>query len=69
MPIEAVTQYTSWATWGIRWLDTKTANVRDIMSKRMALVCNNGGDGLDPDNVDTTTIVALNLVVPAPWTT
>ncbi len=37
---------------GERWLDTRTANVRQIMSKRLARAKAMGCDGVDPDNVD-----------------
>lgn len=37
---------------GERWLDTRSANVRDIMADRIALAAERGCDGVDPDNVD-----------------
>ncbi|MFP3534108.1 endo alpha-1,4 polygalactosaminidase, partial [Burkholderia sp. SIMBA_042] len=39
-----------WA--GERWLDTRSANVRRIMTARMDLAKSKGCDGIDPDNVD-----------------
>ncbi|WP_373887634.1 endo alpha-1,4 polygalactosaminidase [Cupriavidus basilensis] len=39
-----------WA--GERWLDTRSANVRQIMQARMDLAKSKGCDGVDPDNVD-----------------
>ncbi|SDD66965.1 hypothetical protein SAMN05216345_11358 [Cupriavidus sp. YR651] len=39
-----------WA--GERWLDTRSANVRNIMKARMDLARSRGCDGIDPDNVD-----------------
>lgn len=39
-----------WA--GERWLDTRSANVRQIMQVRMDLAKSKGCDGVDPDNVD-----------------
>lgn len=37
---------------GEYWLDTSSANVRDIMRARIALAARKGCDGLDPDNTD-----------------
>lgn len=37
---------------GERWLDTRSANVRTIMSARMDLAKSKGCDGVDTDNVD-----------------
>ena len=37
---------------GERWLDTRSANVREIMSERLLLAAERGCDGVDPDNVD-----------------
>ena len=42
-----------WA--GERWLDTRSANVRAIMSARLDLAKNRGCDGVEPDNVDAYT--------------
>jgi len=39
-----------WA--GERWLDTRSSNVRSIMTARMDLAVSKGCDGIDPDNVD-----------------
>ncbi len=39
-----------WA--GERWLDTRSANVRQIMQKRLDLAKAKGCDGVEPDNVD-----------------
>jgi len=39
-----------WA--GERWLDTRSANVRAVMSARLALARTKGCDGVEPDNVD-----------------
>jgi len=39
-----------WA--GERWLDTRSANVRAVMTARMDLAKSKGCDGVDPDNVD-----------------
>lgn len=39
-----------WA--GERWLDTRSANVRRIMTARMDLARSKNCDGIDPDNVD-----------------
>jgi len=39
-----------WA--GERWVDTRSANVRAIMSDRIALAQTRGCDGVEPDNVD-----------------
>ncbi|MHA7682036.1 endo alpha-1,4 polygalactosaminidase [Cupriavidus sp. PET2-C1] len=39
-----------WA--GERWLDTRSANVRQIMQARMDLAKSKGCDGVDADNVD-----------------
>jgi len=39
-----------WA--GERWLDTRSSNVRSIMTARMDLAVSKGCDGVDPDNVD-----------------
>ncbi|KAF7543328.1 hypothetical protein G7Z17_g10825 [Cylindrodendrum hubeiense] len=35
-----------------RWLDTRTANVRNIMKKRIAYAAKKGCDAIDADNVD-----------------
>lgn len=37
---------------GERWLDTRSANVRTIMKKRLDLAKAKGCDGIEPDNVD-----------------
>ncbi len=37
---------------GERWLDTRSANVRAIMKKRLDLAKSKGCDGVEPDNVD-----------------
>lgn len=37
---------------GERWLDTRSANVRRIMSARLDLAAAKGCDGVEPDNVD-----------------
>jgi hypothetical protein len=37
---------------GERWLDTRSANVRRIMSERLDLARRKGCDGVEPDNVD-----------------
>jgi hypothetical protein len=37
---------------GESWLDTNSANVRSIMTKRIDLAKSKGCDGVDPDNVD-----------------
>ena len=37
---------------GERWVDTRSAAVRAIMSKRIALAKTKNCDGVDPDNVD-----------------
>lgn len=42
-----------WA--GERWLDTRSANVRSIMQKRLDLAKAKGCDGVEPDNVDAYT--------------
>ncbi|WP_042882645.1 endo alpha-1,4 polygalactosaminidase [Cupriavidus necator] len=42
-----------WA--GERWLDTRSANVRQIMQARMDLAVSKGCDAVDPDNVDAYT--------------
>ena len=39
-----------WA--GERWIDTRSANVRRIMAKRLDLAAARGCDGVEPDNVD-----------------
>ena len=39
-----------WA--GERWLDTRSANVREIMKARLDLAASKGCDGVEPDNVD-----------------
>jgi hypothetical protein len=39
-----------WA--GERWLDTRSANVREIMKSRLDLAASRGCDGVEPDNVD-----------------
>lgn len=39
-----------WA--GERWLDTRSGNVRTIMTKRLDLAKSKGCDGVEPDNVD-----------------
>jgi hypothetical protein len=43
-------QLDGWA--GERWLDTRSANVRKIMTARMDLAKAKGCDGIDTDNVD-----------------
>ncbi len=41
------------ANWpGERWLDIRSANVREIMAERIQLAARKGCDGVDPDNVD-----------------
>lgn len=40
---------------GERWLDTRSANVRSIMQKRLDLAKAKGCDGVEPDNVDAYT--------------
>ncbi|KPM45279.1 hypothetical protein AK830_g1273 [Neonectria ditissima] len=35
-----------------RWLDTRTANVRNIMKQRIAYAADKGCNAIDPDNVD-----------------
>ncbi|WP_454736738.1 endo alpha-1,4 polygalactosaminidase [Cupriavidus necator] len=42
-----------WA--GESWLDTRSANVRQIMQARMDLAVSKGCDAVDPDNVDAYT--------------
>lgn len=37
---------------GENWLDTRSANVRNIMKARLDLAVTKGCDGVDPDNVD-----------------
>jgi hypothetical protein len=37
---------------GERWLDTRSSNVRTIMTKRLDLAKSKGCDGVEPDNVD-----------------
>lgn len=37
---------------GEYWLNTKSSNVRSIMSARIALAESKGCDGVDPDNID-----------------
>jgi len=37
---------------GERWLDTRSSNVRAIMTKRLDLAKSKGCDGVEPDNVD-----------------
>ena len=37
---------------GERWLDIRSANVRDIMKARFDLAMQKGCDGMEPDNVD-----------------
>ena len=37
---------------GERWVDTRSANVRNIMSSRLDLAVSKGCDGVEPDNVD-----------------
>jgi hypothetical protein len=37
---------------GEKWLDLNSANVRNIMSKRIQLASQKGCDGIDPDNTD-----------------
>lgn len=37
---------------GERWLNIRSDNVRDIMTKRMDMAMQKGCDGVDPDNVD-----------------
>lgn len=44
---------TDLAGWpGERWLDTRSANVRAIMTARLDLAVQKGCDGVEPDNVD-----------------
>jgi endo-alpha-1,4-polygalactosaminidase (GH114 family) len=35
-----------------RWLDTRSANVREIMKSRLDLAVSRGCDGVEPDNMD-----------------
>lgn len=42
-----------WA--GERWLDTRSANVRKIMKRRLDTARSKGCDGVEPDNVDAYT--------------
>lgn len=37
---------------GERWVDTRSTNVRNIMSARLDLAASKGCDGVEPDNVD-----------------
>ncbi len=37
---------------GERWLDTRSANVRNVMKARLDLAVAKGCDGVEPDNVD-----------------
>jgi hypothetical protein len=37
---------------GERWLDTRSANVREIMKVRLDLAVSKGCDGVEPDNMD-----------------
>lgn len=37
---------------GEYWLNTSSANVRSIMSRRISLAASKGCDGVDPDNID-----------------
>lgn len=37
---------------GERWLDTRSANVREIMQSRLDLAASKGCDGVEPDNMD-----------------
>lgn len=37
---------------GERWLDTRSANVRAIMTNRLDLAKSKGCDGVEPDNID-----------------
>jgi hypothetical protein len=37
---------------GERWLDTRSSNVRTIMTKRLDMAKSKGCDGVEPDNVD-----------------
>lgn len=37
---------------GERWLDTRSAKVREIMKSRLDLAASKGCDGVEPDNVD-----------------
>lgn len=37
---------------GERWLDTRSANVREIMKARLQLAKDKGCDGVEPDNMD-----------------
>lgn len=37
---------------GERWLDTRSANVRNIMQARLDLAASKGCNGVEPDNVD-----------------
>jgi len=37
---------------GERWLNTKSTNVRNVMSARLSLAASKGCDGVDPDNID-----------------
>jgi hypothetical protein len=39
-----------WA--GERWVDTRSANVREIMKSRLDLAAIKGCDGVEPDNID-----------------
>jgi hypothetical protein len=40
---------------GERWVDTRSQNVRAIMSARLDLAASRGCDGVEPDNVDAYT--------------
>lgn len=40
---------------GERWLDTRSANVREIMKARLQLAKDKGCDGVEPDNMDAYT--------------
>lgn len=43
----------NWA--GERWLDTRSASVRQVMNERLDLARSKGCDGVEPDNVDAYT--------------
>lgn len=49
-PAEMGRDLSDWA--GERWLDTRSANVRQVMTDRIRLAAQKGCDGVDPDNVD-----------------
>ena len=50
LPADMGNALDGWA--GERWLDTRSANVREIMKARLDLAKSRGCDGVEPDNVD-----------------